>query len=459
VSNYALRIKGLGKRFVKTDGSQPLFRQLLRRSDERDHFWALKGVDIDIMKGESFGLVGPNGAGKSTLLKIVSRILMPTEGEIELYGSINSLLEVGTGFEPDLSGRKNVYLNGSILGMSRKEIDSLYEEIVEFSGLRDFMDMPVKHYSSGMYARLAFSVAAYVTGDILAVDEVLSVGDAEFRRRSMRRMEDMLTGGGRTVIFVSHSMDAITRFCDRAAWIDKGRIREIGPADEVVRSYLGTGQQRSFHVITNTALTASAKTSGREAATPSTPEALPQDQQPAVTYLVQRSDNIEPDPAARIDRVALLDEAGIPRVVVFRDEPQVIEIGFSVLWDTTPPISCYVTLACGPRKGVAQETNVFSDFAESQKLAQGRYVARVTIPPNLLTSAQYYVLVGLKTIGSPMISHDTLKRVIEFRVVDRDAKYEVGAELMRGVIRPVLQWSLEPDMAKDIPRTGSDPRS
>ena len=139
---------------------------------QADHFWALKDVNIDIRKGELFGLVGPNGAGKSTLLKIISRIFLPTEGEIELYGRVNSLLEVGTGFESELTGRKNVYLNGSILGMSPKEIDSVYDEIVEFAGLGDFMDMPVKHYSSGMYARLAFSVAAYVTGDILAIDEV-----------------------------------------------------------------------------------------------------------------------------------------------------------------------------------------------------------------------------------------------------------------------------------------------
>jgi hypothetical protein len=142
---------------------------------------------------------------------------------------------------------------------------------------------------------------------------------------------------------------------------------------------------------------------------------------------------------------------------VFRDEPQTIEIGFGVL-RKAPPISCHLTLGCMARKGVPQDTAVFSDFAESQKLEPGRYVARVTIPPNLLTSAEYYVLVSLKTIGSPMISHDTLKRVIQFRVVDRDAKYEVGAELMRGVIRPVLDWSVQADVAQDVSRTGSDPR-
>ena len=445
MTDYAVRIKELGKRFDKTDGSRSLFRQMFGRS-QADHFWALKDVNIDIRKGESFGLVGPNGAGKSTLLKIVSRILMPTEGEIELYGRVNSLLEVGTGFESELTGRKNVYLNGSILGMSPKEIDSVYDEIVEFAGLGDFMDMPVKHYSSGMYARLAFSVAAYVTGDILAIDEVLSVGDAEFRRKSMRRMEDMISGGGRTIIFVSHSTDAITRFCDRAAWIHKGQIREIGAADEVVRSYLSaSNKQRSLHVVGSSAQAAPVKvpadgTASTAAACPVVGRAALDS--PVVTYALHHDGNLEPDAVARIDRVALVDEDGVPRDVVFRDQPQIVEIGFSVLKSTAPPMSCYIGLACSPRKGVTQETSVLSNFAESRKYAPGNYVARLTIPANLLTSAHYDILVGLRTISKPVISHDTVKRAIRFRVIDRNAETEVGAELMRGVIHPNLTWDI-----------------
>jgi ABC-type polysaccharide/polyol phosphate transport system ATPase subunit len=441
VTDHAVRIKGLGKRFVKSDGSRSLLRQMFGRS-EIDHFWALKDVNIDIRKGESFGLIGPNGAGKSTLLKIISRIFLPTEGEIELYGRVNSLLEVGTGFESELTGRKNVYLNGSILGMSPREIDSVYDEIVEFAGLGDFMDMPVKHYSSGMYARLAFSVAAYVTGDILAIDEVLSVGDAEFRRKSMGRMEDMISGGSRTIIFVSHSTDAITRLCDRAAWIHKGRIREIGAADEVVRSYLSAStKQRSLHVVGSAAPAKAASGAALPAASaPAAPDPASHDSA-AVTYA--HRDDPEPDAAARIERAALVDENGVPRDVVFRDQPQTVEIGFSVLKGSAPPMSCYIGLGCGPRKGVAQETSVLSSYTESRKFAPGRYVARLVIPANLLTSAEYYVLVGLKTISKPIISHDTVKRAIQFRVIDRNAENEVGAELMRGVIHPELVWDIE----------------
>jgi ABC-type polysaccharide/polyol phosphate transport system ATPase subunit len=462
LSDYSVRIKKLGKRFVRSDGTQSLVRQLFGKNNSHDHFWALKDVDIDIRKGESFGLVGPNGAGKSTLLKIISRILMPTEGEIELYGQVNSLLEVGTGFEPDLTGRANVYLNGAILGMSRKEVDAIYEEIVEFSGLRDFMDMPVKHYSSGMYARLAFSVAAYVTGDILAVDEVLSVGDAEFRRKSMKRMEDLLTTGGRTIIFVSHNSDAITRFCDKAAWLDRGRIQEIGTADDVVRAYLGGAAKRqAFFVVDRKSDNEGGRNKQKDDGTVESgldvkPTGADTETDPTVTYLVRRGEFDRSASAARIEKVALVDENGVPRDVVFRDELQVFEFEFTVEKETGP-FSCYFTVSCGIRKGVRQETNAFSDFSKSASYPPGRYSARVTVPPNVLTSADYHVLISLRTIGKPAIVHDTLKRVVEFRVVDRDPKYDVGAELMRGVVRLDLPWEIEPVSAER--ETGSVERS
>lgn len=451
-NEYAIRIKDIGKRFVKTDGSKSLFQQMLNSKKDKNTFWALKNVTFDITKGESFGLVGPNGAGKSTLLKIISRIILPTEGEIELYGRVNSLLEVGTGFERDLTGRENVFLNGSILGMSRKEIEEIYEEIVDFSGLGDFMDMPVKHYSSGMYARLAFSVAAYVTGDILAVDEVLSVGDASFRKKSMQRMNDLMTSGGRTIIFVSHSTDAITRFCDRAAWIDKGEIQEMGPSDEVVRAYLGqTKAKRSFHIVNTQAQNEGTKNPSAENATDSNASANSKEEeskasseaQGHVTYLIQRGKSDEIDKIAEIVSVALLDQDRKPRDVVFRDEEQTLEVVFDVLKSNTLPISCYFSVRCQPRKGVAQDTTAFADFSESQTLAPGRYVTRITIPANIFTSATYNVMVGLRTIGQPMISHDSLKNVVEFNVVDRSAKNEVGAELLRGTLRPELGWSTE----------------
>ena len=200
-------------------------------------FWALRDVSFQVEQGEVLGLVGSNGAGKSTLLKLLSRITIPTEGQITRRGRVGSLLEVGTGFHPELSGRENIFLNGSILGMDRREIAAKFDEIVEFSGIPEFLDTPVKRYSSGMYVRLAFAVAAHLRTEILLVDEVLSVGDAEFQRKSLGKMDDA-AATGRTVVFVSHNLASVQRLCHRALWIDHGRIAAAGPVTEVIGDYL-----------------------------------------------------------------------------------------------------------------------------------------------------------------------------------------------------------------------------
>jgi lipopolysaccharide transport system ATP-binding protein len=190
---------------------------------KKEKFWALKGLDFEINKGEVVGIIGKNGSGKSTLLKIMSRITEPTTGEIVMNGRVASLLEVGTGFHPELTGRENVYFNGSILGMKKKEIDAKFDEIVAFSEVEKFLDTPVKFYSSGMYVRLAFAVAAHLDPDILIVDEVLAVGDAAFQKKCLGKMRDV-AGGGRTVIYVSHNMDSVQQLCNKIVWIDKGKI-------------------------------------------------------------------------------------------------------------------------------------------------------------------------------------------------------------------------------------------
>jgi homopolymeric O-antigen transport system ATP-binding protein len=209
-------------------------------------FWALRDVSFEVRRGEALGIIGRNGAGKTTLLKILSRITEPTSGQIDLYGRVGSLLEVGTGFHPELTGRENIYLNGSILGMSRSEIDQRFDSIVAFAETEAFLDAPVKHYSSGMYVRLAFAVAAHLDPDILIVDEVLAVGDLEFQKRSMARMESAATNEGKTILFVSHNMAAIAKLCHRAVLLDHGKIQAIGPATEIVAEYLrfvAKGQQ------------------------------------------------------------------------------------------------------------------------------------------------------------------------------------------------------------------------
>ena len=207
-----------------------------KASTSSDYVWSLKDVSFDVKRGEVLGVIGRNGAGKSTLLKILSRVTMPTTGHVKGKGRIASLLEVGTGFNPELTGRDNIYLNGAILGMRKREIDSKFDEIVAFAEVERYIDTPVKRYSSGMYVRLAFAVAAHLEPEILIVDEVLAVGDAEFQSKCMGKMQDV-ANGGRTVLFVSHNITAIATLCTSCLWLDKGRIFDSGPAQNIIRKY------------------------------------------------------------------------------------------------------------------------------------------------------------------------------------------------------------------------------
>jgi len=261
MSNIAIRVQNLSKRY-RIGQREPYytFRDLLARGlnvslrrlgasfrshasfgqntldPESKHIWALKDVSFEIEKGEVVGIIGRNGAGKSTLLKILSRITSPTEGQAEIYGRVGSLLEVGTGFHPELTGRENVYLNGAILGMRKTEIDRKFDEIVAFAEVEKFIDTPVKHFSTGMYLRLAFAVAAHLQPEILLVDEVLAVGDVTFQKKCLGKIED-IAKGGRTVFFVSHQLNSIRKLCERCIWLDAGRIRMIGPTVKVLTSY------------------------------------------------------------------------------------------------------------------------------------------------------------------------------------------------------------------------------
>jgi lipopolysaccharide transport system ATP-binding protein len=232
------------------------YRSLYRFDDEKansrddstpnsiDIIWALKNISFRVSKGEVIGIIGTNGAGKSTLLKILSRITDPTTGYAEIRGKVSSLLEVGTGFHPELTGRENVYLNGTILGMTKKEVDSKFDDIIEFSGVEKFIDTPVKRYSSGMLVRLAFSVAAHLEPEILIIDEVLAVGDAAFQQKCLGKMENVAKEG-RTVLFVSHNMAAVENLCSRAIWIDGGQVVEIGETKKIIETYLQKSMQHA----------------------------------------------------------------------------------------------------------------------------------------------------------------------------------------------------------------------
>jgi lipopolysaccharide transport system ATP-binding protein len=262
--DIAIRAEGLGKKYVirhQAGNAGLTFRELIARklgsatgaanklfgggrnaaANGVEEFWALRDVDFEIRRGDVVGIVGRNGAGKSTLLKILSRITDPTQGRVEIRGRVGSLLEVGTGFHPDLTGRENVFLNGAILGMSRAEIRRKFDEIVDFAGIDRFIDTPVKRYSSGMYVRLAFGVAAHLEPEILIVDEVLAVGDAEFQRKCLGKMHDV-AGLGRTVLFVSHNMAAVERLCTRALFLDGGNVKTDGSVRHVLGQYLSRAE-------------------------------------------------------------------------------------------------------------------------------------------------------------------------------------------------------------------------
>ena len=219
------------------------------RDGEFEEFWALKDVNFEVRRGEVLGIIGRNGAGKSTLLKILSRITEPTTGRIQLRGRVGSLLEVGTGFHPELTGRENIFLNGAILGMTRREITKKFDEIVEFAGVEQVLETPIKHYSSGMYARLAFAVAAHLEPDILVVDEVLAVGDAQFQQKCLGKMDELSRREGRTVLFVSHNMGVIQKLCPTSIWLFHGSIRHYGSTDTAIRGYLSQGTLNRDRIV------------------------------------------------------------------------------------------------------------------------------------------------------------------------------------------------------------------
>jgi lipopolysaccharide transport system ATP-binding protein len=258
MSDVVIKVRGLGKKYyigeklpqrsltesIKTAAGFPwkVVRNMFTGEtlDKREEFWALKDVSFDVKQGEVLGIIGRNGAGKSTLLKVLSRITTPTEGEVEMFGRVGCLLEVGTGFHPELTGRENIFLNGSLLGMANVEIKKSFDEIVDFSGVERFLDTPVKFYSSGMYTRLAFSVAAHLKPEILIMDEVLAVGDAEFQKKCFAKMDD-ISKEGRTVLFVSHNMGAINRLCQTCIYLENGQIITAGATAQIVEQYINKG--------------------------------------------------------------------------------------------------------------------------------------------------------------------------------------------------------------------------
>jgi lipopolysaccharide transport system ATP-binding protein len=375
-----------------------------------EEIWALKDVTFSVERGEVLGIVGRNGAGKSTLLKLLTRITTPTAGQAVIRGRVGSLLEVGTGFHPELTGRENIYLNGAILGMGRREITRKLSEIVDFAGVATFIDTPVKRYSSGMYVRLAFSVAAHLEPEILLVDEVLSVGDAEFQKRCLGRMEDF-SQSGRTVVFVSHQMPTLTRLCDRAILLDGGEIVRDGASDDVVAYYLqsvsGTPSRRIWPDV----------------------ETAPGNKR------------------ARLREVRVVDEHGEPTDSVDVRQPVGIEITFTVLRDHQP---LFPKIKVYDREGDtafnALDTTGFWD----EPPAAGDYTSTAWIPGNYLNEGLYTVDVAAVSLGKAgvykLVHQAAMRDAVSFHVYDPgegDSSRGRFPGHLRGPVRPLLEWTTE----------------
>ena len=357
-------------------------------------FWALRDVSFSVGRAEVVGLIGKNGAGKSTLLKILSRITEPTEGQIDLYGRVASLLEVGIGFHPELSGRENIFLNGAILGMTRAETRRKFEEIVEFAGVTRFLDTPVKRYSSGMYVRLAFAVAAHLEPDILIVDEVLAVGDAAFQQKCLGKMRS-IRSEGRTVIVVSHSMSTISALCQKVIWIDQGEVRMIGPTAQVVTSYLSEGAKNEISW------------------TPRLREPFPLNYDVVFVARGDTGESIDPIPG---------------------DVPVDVVLDFTIDRDMPPG---RIEVRVGNDAGEILFTTTSADnLPESNHpWTHGSHRFRCRIPANVLIPGVYHV-----SVTEPRGGYDILREnVLSFTVSEQNNLF--ARDGRPGKIAPLLQWT------------------
>jgi lipopolysaccharide transport system ATP-binding protein len=418
VGDLAIRVEGLGKRY--TIGERPgLGRRWLPAARRRllggrhnslaapagrSTIWAVRDVSFEIGFGEVVGVVGRNGAGKSTLLKILSRIVRPDTGHADIHGRVASLLEVGTGFHPELTGRDNVFLNGAILGMRRSEIARKFDEIVAFSGVEKFIDTAVKHYSSGMYVRLAFAVAAHLEPEVLLVDEVLAVGDAAFQSKCLDRIGEV-SQEGRTVLFVSHNVAAITRLCSRTLWIDEGRLKSDGPSDDVVSRYFMA--ESALH--------------GEQV----WPEGVAS---PDVTEFKLR--------AVRA-RTALGDIAGVIDV----RQPFTLEIEYEVL---APLPYCRVGVIIETADGVAVVAAYDADDARyTGPRRPGIFTSSCVIPAQLLNPGRFVVSVNAGITQVKNLASQ--ERALSFEVLAGDGPrlHASGVRRRRGVIYPRFEWRMQ----------------
>jgi len=424
MSNLAIRATNLGKQYrigatpdrynTLRDSIMGVIKSPIRRirqgllpsgEEEKDIIWALKDVSFEVTQGQVLGVIGRNGAGKSTLLKVLSRVTEPSAGEVEIYGRVGSLLEVGTGFHPELTGRENIYLNGAILGMKREEIVLKFDEIVDFSGVEKFIDTPVKRYSSGMYLRLAFAVAAHLEPEILVVDEVLAVGDAEFQRKCLGKMNDVAQQG-RTVLFVSHNMSAILRLTQESIVLERGQIVLRGPTVEAVDYYMSAGFSKTGERL----------------------------------WLAGESDRS----SHPFVPIALRVRDSESRVVdvVRSAEPITIEIEYQLKESIQGlRVGLYLLSMRGEFVFTSFDTDDPAKFENYGVRKAGRYVSRCSIPADTLNEGRYALGVNASSYMVRRYFQD--ERALTFTVDAVGAPGKQWPETRLGLIRPRLDWMIE----------------
>ena len=423
MSDIAIKVRGLGKKYyigeklpqrslagsIKNAAGFPwkVAKSLIsgKAIDQREEFWALKDVAFDVKQGEVLGIIGRNGAGKSTLLKILSRITTPTEGEGELFGRVGCLLEVGTGFHPELTGRENVFLNGSLLGMSNVEIKQRFDEIVDFSGVERFLDTPVKFYSSGMYTRLAFSVAAHLNPEILIVDEVLAVGDAEFQKKCLGKM-DSIAKEGRTILFVSHNMSAIGQLCAQAIVLENGNVAFNGNVHDAISQYYHGNTCSPFSV-----------------------DYTKQDSKPGDDWACLLAAHIEDMNGKHIGTA---------------DIGESFKVVISYRVNDTVPVQPNPFLNLNTSSGILA-------FATSGRMTgsniPGEYQAHCIIPGNFLNNDTYSIDIGLVFLHSGVRVSFCERSILAVNINENIAETLDGLRngfsgVIPGAIRPVMQWQI-----------------
>jgi lipopolysaccharide transport system ATP-binding protein len=420
MTDLAIRVENISKRYrigklaSKSTGLRKYLNPLaapfqylfstMREAAPDEILWALRDVSFDVARGEVIGIIGRNGAGKSTLLKILSRITDPTSGRALIKGRVGSLLEVGTGFHPELTGRENIYLSGAILGMKRAEINRKFDEMVAFAEIEKFIDTPVKRYSSGMYVRLAFSVAAHLEPEVLLVDEVLAVGDAAFQKKCLGKMGDVAEEG-RTILFVSHNMVAIQNLCDRSLWLQDGQVMREGSASEVVSDYLS----RSFNAVTE-----------------------------------QVWENIETAPGndkVRIHRVCIKPENGLPPDIITMDTPLQVEIEY---WNLIPNSTLHISLHFYNQQQIVAFTtssHEIDPMARERLLPKGLFRSVCYVPMNFLNEGTHSIL--LLVIRNTSKIAFRFEDALTFDVIDTSTRQGTWYGKEPGVVRPKLNWQTE----------------